>query len=445
MRGARRDDAVRAEGGSRTRRVVSRVGGFAASTLFATVVNATAIPVLIAKAGADDWSNLAIGQAVGTVFAVIVAFGWGVTGPASVAVLAPADVRAYYLQSIRIRSVLLLISLLPTILVTLIAVHGEHLAAVLTAMTLTTASLGGTWYYVGRGKPRALFFCDTAPRVVSTIVGLGLVLLGADLAVYSLTQLVIGSLQILFPILDVLKLPKTGGVLALERGFRAARRALSEQVGAVVVAATGAFYVSAPLIAVGFFAPGQTAVFAVGDRILKFCFNVLSPTAQAVQSWVPTSDRNLLAKRSALALRASVVFGIVGAVFVAFLLAFGAPLLTGGQVHLEPLLILALAGSFPAIAVSRIAGFVCLVAFDRVRALAVSTVAGAIAGLAALAVLTPLLGAVGAAIGFFASEVAVTISQVISLRKAMREGGPVAGDGETAAYDVGPMSPDEFD
>lgn len=431
---------------NRARRVLARVGGFAASTLFATVVNATAIPVLIAKAGADDWSNLAIGQAVGTVFAVVVAFGWGVTGPASVAVLGPADTRAYYLQSIRIRAVLLLISVVPSIAVTLVAVHGEHLAATLTTLTLTTASLGGTWYYVGRGRPRALFFCDTAPRVVSTIVGLVLVLLGADLAVYSATQLIIGSLQILFPILDVLRMPKEGATVAQERGLRAARHTLAGQVGAVVVAATGAFYVSAPLIAVGVFVPGQSAVFAVGDRILKFCFNVLSPTAQAVQSWVPDSDRAVLAQRSRVALKASVGFGVVGAVFVAFLLWFGAPLLTGGQVHLDPLLILALAGSFPAIAVSRIAGFVCLVAFDRIRALAVSTVAGAIAGLAALAILTPTLGAVGAAIGFFASEVAVTVSQVVSLRRALREhDGPVASAGGEAAYDVGPMSPDEFD
>lgn len=426
--------------------MVSRVGGFAASTLFATVVNATAIPVLIAKAGADDWSNLAIAQAVGTVFAVVVAFGWGVTGPASVAVLSPPDVRSYYLQSVRIRAVLLVVSVLPSIAVTLIAVHGEYVAAVLTTLTLTTASLGGTWYYVGRGRPRALFFCDTAPRVVSTVVGLVLVLLGANLAVYSATQLLIGSLQILFPILDVLRLPKEGASVGGERGFGAARRALSSQVGAVVVAATGAFYVSAPLIAVGLFAPGQAALYAVGDRILKFCFNVLSPTAQAVQSWVPSTDREVLVGRSKVALRASVAFGAVGAVFVAFLLWIGAPLLTSGQVELGPLLILALAGSFPAIAVSRIAGFVCLVAFDRVKALAVSTVAGAVAGLAALAVLTPVAGAVGAAFGFFASEVAVTVSQVISLRRALREHGALGGGtrGE-AVYDVGPMSPDEFD
>ena len=432
---------------TRARRVLARVGGFAASTLFATVVNATAIPVLIAKAGADDWSNLAIAQSVGTVFAVVVAFGWGVTGPASVAVLDGADLRAYYLQSVRIRSVLLLLSVVPSVAVTLVAVHGEYLAAVLTALTLTTASLGGTWYYVGRGRPRALFFCDTAPRVVSTIVGLILVLLGADLAVYSAAQLLIGALQILFPILDVLKLPKEGATVAVQRGFAAARRALAAQVGAVVVAATGAFYVSAPLIAVGLFAPGQAAVYAVGDRILKFCFNVLSPTAQAVQSWVPSSDRAVLAQRSRVALRASVAFGIVGAVFVAALLAVGAPILTGGQVELAPLLVLALAGSFPAIAVSRIAGFVCLVAFDRVRALAVSTIAGAVAGLAALAMLTPTLGALGAAAGFFASEVAVTVSQVMSLRRALREQGATgleAADGGPA-YDVGPMSPDEFE
>ncbi len=432
--------------GSTARRVVSRVGGFAASTLFATVINATAIPVLIAKVGPDGWSNLAIGQAVGTIFAVVVAFGWGVTGPASVAVLPPADVRAYYLQSIRIRAVLLLLSLLPSIAVCLLAVHGEYLAAVLTNLTLTTASLGGTWYYVGRGRPRALFFCDTAPRVVSTIVGLALVLAGANLAVYSLTQLAIGSLQILFPILDVLRLPKEGRTIDEGRGFRASIQTLSGQVGAVVVAATGAFYVSAPLIAVGFFAPGQTALYAVGDRILKFCFNVLSPTAQAVQSWVPSSDRQVLVQRSRVALRASVAFGVVGAVFVAALLAFGAPLLTGGQVHLPPLLVLTLAGCFPAIAVSRIAGFVCLVAFDRVKALAVSTIAGAAAGLVALAALTPMLGPLGAALGFFASEVAVTISQVISLRRAMRSDAPQAPipDAEPA-FEVGPISPDEFE
>ena len=43
------------------------------------------IPIVTGIVGADHWASMATGQAIGASFAVIVIFGWGLTGPVTVA------------------------------------------------------------------------------------------------------------------------------------------------------------------------------------------------------------------------------------------------------------------------------------------------------------------------------------------------------------------------
>ena len=65
------------------------------------------IPIVTGIAGADHWASMATGQAIGASFAVIVIFGWGLTGPVTVAGTAVAARPAMYLDSLLARLVLL--------------------------------------------------------------------------------------------------------------------------------------------------------------------------------------------------------------------------------------------------------------------------------------------------------------------------------------------------
>lgn len=396
---------------------LNKLGGFAASTVLASVISVATIPVLIQRSGADAWSNLAIGQAVGTILAVVVAFGWGVTGPYAVAILPPSEVRSYYLQSVRIRGVLLVITTAPAVVITLFLVHGQALAGVLSALAVMAGNLSGSWFYVGLSRPRSLFLLDTLPKVLATVVGALLVLLGAGLAVFAACQVLVAFITAAIAVGSALRLPAPIEDDA-RAGVRAAFRVLKGQTSAVVVAITAALYVSAPIIAVGALAPGSTATYAVGDRILKFSLNGLNPIAQVFQGWVPNTDPRILARRCRTALQAAILVGVLGALVICPLLLIGSPLLTSGQVHLDVLLAIVFALTFTAIAISRIVGLVCLVALQRVRSLAASTVIGAIVGVVALVVFTPGLGAIGAALAFLTSEVAVTVAQVVSMLRA---------------------------
>lgn len=401
-----------------SRRAIGRLAGFGSSTLLGSAVSIVTIPVLIARIGAGPWSNLAIGQAVGTFFAVVVAFGWGVTGPSSIAVRAPAERRQYYLQSVRIRSVLLLIAAAPAAVTTALVVHDEWAASIVTALSLLVFSLAGGWFYVGIGDSRALLLFETAPRVAGTVVGAALVVAGAGALAFALAQLLVGALSLIGPVVVARRLPR--GTPGEVEPLSPPLAVLRGQSTAVLVAATAALYVNAPLVAIGIAAPGAAATYAVGDRILKFSLNVLTPVGQTIQGWVPSRDRAVLVQRCLTAMRASFLLGAVGSVVVLVLLLFGSSILTSGQVRIEVALAVPFALTFGVIAVSRIVGLVCLVALDAVPALAVSTIAGAVVGVLALAVLTPIAGALGAALAFLVSEAAVTGSQLFSLSKAVR-------------------------
>jgi len=166
---------VTAPAGSRS--VLRRLTGFTVLPLLSLVTPFLLMPVVARVAGPPGWSSFVAGQAVGTVGATVVFWGWNVGGPVLVAQASTAAERAeVYAASLRTRY-LLLVGVLPAaaLVSALVAQPGHRVDAA--AMAVATALLGmsPSWFGIGVGDPWLLFWYDTLPRVVAACLGAAVV------------------------------------------------------------------------------------------------------------------------------------------------------------------------------------------------------------------------------------------------------------------------------
>jgi hypothetical protein len=111
---------------------------------------------MIKVSGGDASAAIATGQAVG---AVLIAYGWIVSGPAAVARADAVGRRTEYLESLRTRLVICVPVAAACALVAVLVVRtGQDLAA-LGSVSTATIGLTASWYFVGTGQRDA----QTAP------------------------------------------------------------------------------------------------------------------------------------------------------------------------------------------------------------------------------------------------------------------------------------------
>ena len=160
-----------------SRSVLRRLTGFTVLPLLSIVTPFLLMPVVARVAGPSGWSSFVAAQAVGTVGATVVFWGWNVGGPVLVAQASSAAERAeVYAASLRTRY-LLLLGVVPAVAVVsaLVAQPGHRVDA--SAMAVATSLLGmsPSWFGIGLGEPWLLFWYDTLPRVVAAVIGAGVV------------------------------------------------------------------------------------------------------------------------------------------------------------------------------------------------------------------------------------------------------------------------------
>ena len=157
--------------------MLRRLTGFTLLPLLSLVTPFLLLPVVARVSGPSGWSSFVAGQAVGTVGATVVFWGWNVAGPILAAQAPDRVARAeVYASSLRTRYLLLLGAAPAAAVVSaLVAQPGQRVDA--SAMAAATALLGlsPSWFGIGVGDPWLLFWYDTMPRVAAAVVGAGVV------------------------------------------------------------------------------------------------------------------------------------------------------------------------------------------------------------------------------------------------------------------------------
>lgn len=355
---------------------------FAATVVLNGTISLVTIPILVAVAGADHWASMATGQSIGASFAVLVIFGWGLTGPVSIATAAVAARPAIFLDSLFARVALLIPVLLVQTVVTMAIVPHEKFVALVAGFAMTLAGASANWYFIGESRAGRFLVLDTVPRVAGTVAGGVLLFATGSLLAFAAAQLVGAAVAIVISAVVILR----GRTLDLRQAARWGRilSSLREQRHGVVATGIVAAYTPAMLGIIAVFSPALLPTFVLADRIAKFAGMAVSPMFQVLQGWVPAARGRELVRRIRTGGLITLATGVAGGVAYALLLPLVGEVLTHGQVTYTPLLAFAFGLLCLSQMVSPFLSTVALMAVGRVRLIAASASIGVMSALLAL-------------------------------------------------------------
>ncbi|MFC8410541.1 hypothetical protein [Arthrobacter sp. NPDC057259] len=400
-------------GSAHIRRLIS----FAATVGASTVVSLVTVPLIIGRTSAAAWGSLAVIQTGAILFGVLVAFGWGTTGAATVASI-PREARpALYLESLVSRAYLFIFTL-PIMIVVMLLISPASVGVVIAgSVAYLLPFLGATWYFIGEARPLRLFLLDALPQMVGVVVGFLILSVTGELTLFLIALAVLTAVGVFLSSAVILRgLPANTRV---DMGLRPAIARLAPQRHGVITAGTTSLYVTLPLLAVSALAPAATPLYAMGDKLFRFGLVAFSPVLQVIQGWVPEGGPVTVAHRARRAAIIGPLFGLLGGAVITFATPTVASMLSHGELRLTMAQALPFGLMFTVVACTQIIGLACLVAMNQSKALASSTVLGAIAGVPLILGAAYFLDAWIVAWAVVVSELVVLAYQAYALRRQL--------------------------
>lgn len=404
---------------------LGRLVGFGLSMALLALASLILIPVMIRSSGEAGWGAIALGQGIGGLGAVLVSYGWAMSGPTEIARGDDATRLAEFLGSLKVRAVLLPVAAVGLVAITMaIAPVRSDLAAMGTVVTLLTA-LSSNWYFVGLARPYLLLMLETLPRLAFTIAGIVVMENGGDalrgLAWQSgglVAAFVCSSWWILH------SLRARGSVTARAPKLR---QLLVDHGHGVASSLGSGLYSSLPLVVVTVVAPLVQPMYALVDKLHGQVVVGLFPAIYVAQGWVPrAADPGPRARRV-----------LVGGIGFCALIAVGALVLGPwlldvlGSGHLQPgmavveMMALGMALHFYA----EIVGHAVLATYRSLRIVTISIVVATVVALPMVAVGAANWGVFGALAAVNLGYLIRVLITGVAARRAIRGNLPV--DDET--------------
>jgi hypothetical protein len=398
---------------------MTRLGYFGATVLLNGAISLLTIPIVVSVVGADSWASMATGQSIGASLAALVLFGWGLTGPGTVAMTTPDGRPQLYLDSLTARAVLLLPSLALQAGVTLAVAPSDKFVAVVSGTAMLLAGASANWYFTGSGRSGLFLTLDTVPRVAGTIAGLLLVVSTGNLLYFALAQLA-GSLFAMAASATVILWREPLDYRAALRWPRIATSLVQQRHGILATGLNAAF-TPAALGVVALLAPATLPVFVLANRLTGFIGMALSPLFMLFQGWVPAATGQERVRR----LRIAGIVSAAGAVFSGILCAALLPTFGLFLTHGEVVVSVSLSIAFGILAIvqtgSPFLSAVGLMAVGQVRTIAHSTVVGVPLAIVLLTI-AELVGAAEFAVwGLILGGGVIAAWQVVAIHRAIRD------------------------
>ena len=146
-----------------------RIIGFSLVPVLGLVAPFLVLPVLARSVDESGWAALAVGQSIGALSALIVSWGWDLSGPSRIA---RAD--AYYRPrllgtSLAVQATALAFVAPATIaFAALLAPQSSQQLAVMMALAAAIQGISPSWYAIGLGRPSLLVKYQVAPKLVAS-------------------------------------------------------------------------------------------------------------------------------------------------------------------------------------------------------------------------------------------------------------------------------------
>lgn len=377
-----------------------------------------AIPAMVAASGPHAWGGIAVGQSIGGVAAVVIAYGWGLSGPAAIARADELGRMREYAESAVAK---IMLSLPVASIAFLIAwLVGREFALFAGVGAISMASIGLTagWYFVGRAQPWGMLLFETVPRVVGTIVGIVFMDTGSSALIGVLWQLF--GMVAAFTLCSMLILRPWRMRVLRSIIRKPVRRVLLDQRQGITSSMLSSIYASTPIVIVTLLAPAAQPLYAVVEKVQRQVIVALGPFVTVLQGWIPRAhDAAALRRRLRQGTMATAVF----AAALGLLMLAAAPELIrwlGGGLIKPTFAILTLMATITAVSLfESIVSKAALSALERLDIVAKSTAIGSLVGLPLVAVGALTLGALGALVGILAGLVLRVILELVGMRSAM--------------------------
>lgn len=399
--------------------LLRRSAYFSISVIAATVIGIISIPLLISTVGKDEWARLFVLQMIGQFASIIVAFGWGATGPSTVSALVGTNRRQFLLDSLVARVPLLLI-VTPIATGIGVALGADPLAALLATVAYAVPGVGAAWYFIGTNRPLAMLAFDALPAVLGQIAALIAVVMAPTLVSYLWAVMIATTLGVVVGL--TFALTRADGGRLHRTQWRELPGTMRLQMAGLATVLFGNLSTMLPVLLVDIFMKPVLPVFAAVDKLYRYGILVLAPILQAVQGWVPEAgpEQTRIRARGSLWVGLGVgVFG--GGCFALLATPLSVPLTVGQAVIPWEIGIVAGIG-FAAECVAQIVGLAGLVALRRERELARSSVLAAVIGLPLMIPALMLAGLLGVVSIIALSAVLVAVYRTVILLRAAKQG-----------------------
>lgn len=392
--------------------------GYGSSMVLLAITSLLAIPAMVAASGTHAWGAIAVGQSIGGVAAVIIAYGWGLSGPAAIA---RADQLARMREYAESAVTKIMLSLPVASLAFLIAwLVGREFSLFAGVGAISMASIGLTagWYFVGRSQPWRMLLFETVPRVVGTVVGIAFMDTGSSALIGVLWQLF--GMVAAFTLCSVLILRPWRMRVLRSITRKPVRRVLLDQRQGITSSILSSLYASTPIVIVTLVAPAAQPLYAVVEKVQRQVIVALGPFVTVLQGWIPRArSAETLHRR----LRQGTIATAVFAAALGVLMLAAAPELIrwlGGGLIQPTFAILTLMATITAVSLfESIVSKAALSALERLDIVAKSTAIGSLVGLPLVAVGTLTLGALGALVAILSGLVLRVILELVGMRSAM--------------------------
>ena len=259
-----------------------RLVGFALVPAVSLISSLLLLPTVSRTAGAAGWIALGVGQGVGAIAGVLVGATYPVEGGNDIARRpSPAYRRAYFAQSVLLRSILLVPSLIIGVPIILTLVEGERVAALLFMLGTALNGMSASWYYAGVGDPRGVLRFEAAVRLASYAISLVGMLAGLGVWFYALMTVVGGVVSAALNWAHVVGRRRGGPVR-----WRLVRRRLRHMALGSMSRLVQSSYLYGGSIVVGYVRPAALGVYSAVEQVYRAGGNAVAFVPQAFVRWI---------------------------------------------------------------------------------------------------------------------------------------------------------------
>lgn len=397
----------------------SKVVGYGLSMLVLALAALAIIPAMIRASGNAAWGSAALGQSVGAVAAVAVAYGWAMAGPAEVARGDSTQRLAEYHASLRVRLALVVPAAVIAASIAGILAPTRPDLAVAGAATMTLMGLMAQWFFVGLSRPYTFLLVETLPRVAGTVAGIVFMTLGQDALVGIVCQAAGFIAAFLCSLLWITRhLRSEGAEPTTTPGLPALLRSRGD---GLVASLSTVSYLAAPLAIVSVLAPAIQPVYALVDKLQRQIAIGLQPITTVLQGWVPRAEDPRERARMALIGGgvAAVVLGAGVGIFGRFLIR----ILGAGTFQPSTAVVVIMSVFVGAAFYEQLVAKVVLATYHRLADAARATALGAAIGLPLVAVGAIYVGAEGALAAVVVGVVVRLLRELVVAARILRASG----------------------